>query len=526
MAFSNIRWASSHIAQFRASNDDGPYSSANRHVKHDPGAARIATLWCLQLEWLPVLYASLVERRSDNMASLTPCVAFCALVAVASALARCLTPAVEGRPSLLRLARVPFTLIGALGVFFAMMEGSRLLVLVASGTLGVGFALGCARCERAGCGADGHALTLASLAMGASSSLGMLAAWQSMAWGPSAILPCMVAALCAPLAALLRVDGLALLPERDGEVVDSTLLRRTVDGLARRRFASFALLGFGTGLMLTLFFSGIPEPIPDDLGWWAMLGVAALALMVALGSIRAHEPDPLSTFSLLMLVAVVAFFPINPGSYLNFRISIAFGLIWMTCLCCSTAAASAEIASFLRRAGARVPTSWCCPVSAGTLVGIALAVLLLEQFWFGPRALHAGGRVEIVTTCGVAVMALTYGCTNLVLGREQLRSAEFIARGRIRTDLAPEDIDSQGNVPGSGTASLRETCRAVALDYGLTPRELDVLILLAQGNSMARIQSELVISEGTANTHKRNVYRKLDVHSKQELIDMIARRGS
>ena len=56
----------------------------------------------------------------------------------------------------------------------------------------------------------------------------------------------------------------------------------------------------------------------------------------------------------------------------------------------------------------------------------------------------------------------------------------------------------------------------------LTPRELEVLIILAQGNTLARVQEELVISEGTAITHRRNIYRKLDVHSKQELIDFVA----
>lgn len=43
-----------------------------------------------------------------------------------------------------------------------------------------------------------------------------------------------------------------------------------------------------------------------------------------------------------------------------------------------------------------------------------------------------------------------------------------------------------------------------------------------QGNTLARVQEELVISEGTAITHRRNIYRKLDVHSKQELIDFVA----
>ena len=41
--------------------------------------------------------------------------------------------------------------------------------------------------------------------------------------------------------------------------------------------------------------------------------------------------------------------------------------------------------------------------------------------------------------------------------------------------------------------------------------------MLAHGNSLARVQSDLVISEGTAITHRR----KLDVHSKQELLDFV-----
>lgn len=70
--------------------------------------------------------------------------------------------------------------------------------------------------------------------------------------------------------------------------------------------------------------------------------------------------------------------------------------------------------------------------------------------------------------------------------------------------------------------SFVSKCKSITLEYGLTPRELEVLIILAQGNTLARVQEELVISEGTAITHRRNIYRKLDVHSKQELIDFVA----
>lgn len=47
----------------------------------------------------------------------------------------------------------------------------------------------------------------------------------------------------------------------------------------------------------------------------------------------------------------------------------------------------------------------------------------------------------------------------------------------------------------------------------LTPREIEVLRLLARGCSYLVIAHELGISEHTVTTHIKNTYRKLDVHS-------------
>ncbi len=48
-----------------------------------------------------------------------------------------------------------------------------------------------------------------------------------------------------------------------------------------------------------------------------------------------------------------------------------------------------------------------------------------------------------------------------------------------------------------------------------------MLFLLAKGHNAAAIQETLFISAGTANTHMRHIYRKLDVHSQQELIRLV-----
>ena len=69
--------------------------------------------------------------------------------------------------------------------------------------------------------------------------------------------------------------------------------------------------------------------------------------------------------------------------------------------------------------------------------------------------------------------------------------------------------------------SLPATCDAISQQYGLTPREEEVLILLAQRKSVADIEAELFISNPTAKTHVRNIYRKLGIHKRAELLAMV-----
>lgn len=68
---------------------------------------------------------------------------------------------------------------------------------------------------------------------------------------------------------------------------------------------------------------------------------------------------------------------------------------------------------------------------------------------------------------------------------------------------------------------FKRKCSSVAERYLLSRKETEVLYLLAKGRKSAVIQECLYISEGTANTHMRHIYRKLDVHSQQELMDLV-----
>jgi two-component system, NarL family, response regulator NreC len=59
----------------------------------------------------------------------------------------------------------------------------------------------------------------------------------------------------------------------------------------------------------------------------------------------------------------------------------------------------------------------------------------------------------------------------------------------------------------------------------LTPREVEVLRLVAEGKTTKEVASILGVSVKTADTHRMNVMHKLDMHSSAELIHYAIRRG-
>ena len=68
---------------------------------------------------------------------------------------------------------------------------------------------------------------------------------------------------------------------------------------------------------------------------------------------------------------------------------------------------------------------------------------------------------------------------------------------------------------------FRQRCEIVANTYLLSRRESEVMYYLARGYKSSHIQQQLYISEGTAKTHIRHIYRKLNIHSQQDLIHLI-----
>lgn len=61
--------------------------------------------------------------------------------------------------------------------------------------------------------------------------------------------------------------------------------------------------------------------------------------------------------------------------------------------------------------------------------------------------------------------------------------------------------------------------------FGLTDRERDVFVLLAGARTVDDIAQRLEISESTVKAHIKRIYKKMGIHSKQDVIDFALKHG-
>lgn len=100
-------------------------------------------------------------------------------------------------------------------------------------------------------------------------------------------------------------------------------------------------------------------------------------------------------------------------------------------------------------------------------------------------------------------------------------STAFVTVSRAPLTQEPAAKPANGNDAVRGGGRFRGKCETVANTFLLSRRETEILFFLAKGHNAAYIQEKLYISEGTAKTHIRHIYRKCDVHNQQDLMRMV-----
>ena len=110
------------------------------------------------------------------------------------------------------------------------------------------------------------------------------------------------------------------------------------------------------------------------------------------------------------------------------------------------------------------------------------------------------------------------------------------ASGYVLKRVATEDLVKAIHEVHKGSSFLYPPIAAKLIDYvrsvqggddveSLTPREREVLKLIAEGNTNQAIAEILGLSRKTVESHRANIMRKLEVHDVTDLVKYAIRKG-
>jgi DNA-binding NarL/FixJ family response regulator len=157
-----------------------------------------------------------------------------------------------------------------------------------------------------------------------------------------------------------------------------------------------------------------------------------------------------------------------------------------------------------------------------------------------------GHGTEIIQTCACChpdcdIMVVTMSSDEAsVLACIDAGASGYVLKNAGKVDIARAILDLRaGGAPMSPAiarmvlARLRSGRKREAAEPGiraagaasLTRREAAILDLIAQGESYGEVAKDLCVSVGTVQTHIKNIYGKLSVHSRGAAVFEAHRRG-
>lgn len=166
--------------------------------------------------------------------------------------------------------------------------------------------------------------------------------------------------------------------------------------------------------------------------------------------------------------------------------------------------------------------------SAVFLISILRAILyvgtLIGMFLVNATATAGGSGYRVLLYIGALLIA-TAGTFFWLKGPSI--AVMFPAGDQRQAECeAPEALSSlQSSLPdqiNQYRSMMLARCAQLSEENRLSPRETEVLVCLARGMSIPRIENELTISANTVKTHVNHIYRKLGIHSRDELKILLA----
>jgi DNA-binding NarL/FixJ family response regulator len=172
--------------------------------------------------------------------------------------------------------------------------------------------------------------------------------------------------------------------------------------------------------------------------------------------------------------------------------------------------------------------------SAGTVEdGTALAASLTPDVIVTDVRLPDGTGLDLVrrvraTRQDVGIVVLTmYAGDEQLLGALEAGASAFVSKEAPADDVIAAARHAVISPRSFSAANLAEAMRRKLEPSGpsLTPREAEVLALLAEGLNVAAIASRLFVSESTAKTHVSRIYEKLGAANRAQALMSAVRLG-
>lgn len=259
-----------------------------------------------------------------------------------------------------------------------------------------------------------------------------------------------------------------------------------------RALLSLGVLSFAESFMRALFFNATPIISEGSYPWLLLVATVASIALICVPLLSSSEPDYASAYQtvvfslgfIFLLLPILDLGTVPSDILALTTCSIVMLLTWIVL---------SRITGLYRlSAPFAFGVGWGAYV-AGALAGTFGGALLASFRDLGPRDL------SLVALLGVCLLFFGY----LFLFTE--KSMVSLVGGDSPDERQP----------------FRSKCAQIARRCDLTEREAEIMVLVAKGRSLPRIQKSLGLTAGTVNTHLTHLYRKLDVHDKQELIDLV-----
>lgn len=256
----------------------------------------------------------------------------------------------------------------------------------------------------------------------------------------------------------------------------------------------------------------------------AMIARIAALIVVCLFAFAVQRLPKISTFSRVVMPVLAAMLVLLPF------LSEGYSLVFNTMLL-GAYYFIAMLISYLV-----IEAAYEYRVSVYVLMGVAmmgtrlcLAIALVAGYSIGSMPTSVFGDSDdafyFLIVVVVVVYILSMAAILLSRGRHR-RNEDRRWFGEKVGEEAPSDVVSAegGDSRSRRTefdGALEARCSALSVRMCLTEREGEIVVLLARGRTKAHIAKTLYVTENTVRSHVRNIYAKLGVHTRQELIDLI-----